>query len=62
MNEYVVLFEGGGSVHVFADSCNWDSDDIEFCDDEDNTIAMFKMEHLIGYFRKVTETKEENHE
>lgn len=62
MNEYVVLFDGGGSVHVFADSCQWDSDSIEFLDGDENTVAMFKMEHLIGYFRKITEVKEENNE
>lgn len=59
MNEYIVLLNGGGQVHVFGDSCQWDRDTIEFLDNEENVIAMFKMEHLIGYFRKVTETKED---
>lgn len=54
MNEYVVLLDNGNSVTIQADSCEWDSDNLTFLDEDDYYIAMFKMEHVIGYFKKLT--------
>lgn len=53
MSEYVVLLEGNGSVTVLANSCEWDSDTIEFYNTKEDIVAMFKMEHIIGWFRKL---------
>lgn len=54
MNEYVVLLDDGNSVTITADSCEWDSDTITFYDADEYVISMFKMEHVIGYFKKLT--------
>lgn len=54
MSEYVILLDDGNSVTITADSCEWDSDTITFFDTDNYYIAMFKMEHVIGYFKKLT--------
>lgn len=54
MNEYVVLLDNNNSVTIQADSCEWDSDTLTFLDEDDYCIAMFKMEHVTGYFKKLT--------
>lgn len=54
MNEYVVLLDNNNSVTIQADGCEWDSDTLTFLDSDDYYIAMFKMEHVIGYFKKLT--------
>ena len=53
MSEYVVLLDNDNSVTITADNCEWDSDSIEFYNVEKNVVAMFKMEHIIGWFRKL---------
>ena len=59
MNEYVILLDNNNAVTINADSCEWDSDELCFYldnpgneADDDTVVAMFKMEHIVGYFRK----------
>lgn len=54
MSEYVILLNDGNSVTITADSCDWDSDTLAFYDADEYVISMFKMEHIIGYFKKLT--------
>ena len=54
MNEYVILLDDNNVVTINADSCDWDSDTLAFYDADEYVIAMFKMEHIIGYFKKLT--------
>ena len=54
MSEYIVLLDNGNSVTITADRCEWDNDTLTFLDEDDYYIAMFKMEHAIGYFKKLT--------
>ena len=60
MNEYVVLLDNGNSLTITADSCEWDSDTIEFYNTKEDIVAMFKMEHIIGWFRKLQNLLQED--
>ena len=52
MSDYVVFLDNGTVVTVAADHMEYDSDYLEFFDEENTRVAMFITDKIFGYFKK----------
>ena len=60
MREYIVLLDDSSTVSVFANTCQWDENTIEFSIEKElddggigsTIVGVFYTEHVIGWYRK----------